>query len=130
MPIQKNSFPTDVEDYAGGQYEAFFLAGSTSAQVQIPIIDDRKFEGRDENFTAQLSIMSGTEHVIAGSDDVATIKILDHEQEKFVNFSPTQYTVSEDGNFTILNLTASAPASQAYQVYIQTNEDSANGENA
>ena len=125
----KNDYLTDGEDYAGGQYEALFIAHSTTSQVQIPIYDDREFEG-DESFTAQLSILPGTEGVIAGSDDEATINIADNEQETFVNFSPTQYTVSEDGNFAILNVTASAPASHAYEVHIQTNEGSAKGENA
>ena len=96
--------------------------------MQIPINADRMFEG-DESFTAQLSIPSGTEGVIAGSDDEATINIADNEQETFVNFSPKQYTVSEDGNFTILQLKASAPASHPYLVYIQTNEGVAKGEN-
>ena len=97
--------------------------------MQIPIINDRNFEGRDESFTAQLIIPSGRKGVIAGSDDEATINITDHELETFVDFCPTRYTVSEGGNFIILNICASAPASHAYTVHIETKEGSAKSEN-
>ena len=103
-----------------------FEAGTTTAQVRIPINDDRKFEG-DENFSAQISIPDGTEGVVRGSDYMATIDITDHEVQTIVNFSPTSYTVREDGNYATLTLTASAPASHDYTVYVQTSDGTAEG---
>ena len=103
-----------------------FEAGTTTAQVRIPINDDRKFEG-DENFSAQISIPDGTKGVVRGSDYMATIGITDHEVQTIVNFSPTSYTVSEDGDYATLILTASAPASHDYTVYVQTSDGTAEG---
>ena len=117
---------TGGEDFDGGRYEAFFEAGSTTAQVTIPINDDRKFEG-DENFSAQISIPDGTEGVVRGSDYMATIGITDNEVQTIVNFSPTSYTVREDGDYATLTLTASAPASHEYTVYVQTSDGTAEG---
>ena len=123
--MNTNTF-TGGEDFDGGRYEAFFEAGSTTAQVTIPINDDRKFEG-DENFSAQLSIPDGTVGVVRGSNYMATVDITDNEVQTTVNFSPTSYSVSEDGDYATLTLTASAPASHDYTVYVQTSDGTAEG---
>ena len=71
----------ESSDYQGGPYSVTFPPGSTSATVNITIIDDNVYEKPDpENFTATISTLNtGVASISAGADDTATISIFDDE---------------------------------------------------
>ena len=123
----------DGSDYTGGQYEARFLAGETTATVSIPLVDDEEFGEGIENFFATLSIPITAElfGVQEGTDIKATVNIEDDDVEPQddieVNFAPTTYNVEETSGFATLNLAASAPADFNYTVLVNTADGSAVG---
>ena len=119
-------------DYDGGEYEAVFAAGETTATVTIPITDDEEFGEGIENFFGTLSIseMVQSYGIRAGEDNQATVNIEDNDMEPDaeVNFSPTQYRVDEGDGLVTLTLTANRAKDSDYTVYVNTNDGTAVGE--
>ena len=69
-------------DYQPGPYSVMFLAGSTTAAVNITIIDDDdEYEGSDpEAFTATISTANtGVPSISPGDNNTATISINENE---------------------------------------------------
>lgn len=73
-------------DYGAGPYSVTFIAGSTTATVPIPIVDDDSYEGKidPEELTATISTANtGVPSISAGDEDTATVFIVDNEGELF-----------------------------------------------
>ena len=103
-----------------------FPAGSTTATVDIPIVNDNVVEGT-EDFTATISTANtGFPSISAGDDDTATISIVDNDDLE-VNFNPTQYSVNEGDGSVTLTLVANATASFDYTVEVLTQDGTATG---
>ena len=120
--------PTATDDYTGGRYEAIFPAGSTTATVVVPIVDDVCFDGpEDEVFFGDLEVPSAAtdKGVSAGSDTVATINLRDNEPAPEVNFDPTMYEVLESAGYLTSTIVASGPACEDYDVTVATRDGSA-----
>ena len=119
-------------DYEGGEYDAVFAAGETTATVTIPIIDDEEFGEGTENFFGTLSIseLAQSYGIRAGDDNQGTVNIEDDDMEPDVevNFSPTQYRVDEGDGLVTLTLTANSATDTNYTVYVNTNYGTAVGE--
>ena len=103
-------------------------AGQTQVSQQVPILQDDEAEGT-EQFQAQLTIpsASATLGVTVGGDDTAVITILDDDGVQ-VEFSPTQYTVSEGDGVVTLTLTADSVADCNYTVEVRTRDGTATGQ--
>ena len=108
---------------------ATFAAGASSATIQVPIVDDNQIEG-NEDFRASLSVPAGIEGITVsvGDKDMATVTIVDDEEEIFVQFDPVNYEVLEDSGAFNLSLVASAPLSQGYMVVINMIDGNATGQ--
>ena len=71
-------------DYFSGPYNVTFLAGSTTATVDIFIVEDDIYEANigAENFTATISEVSAEGcSVSAGPNRTTTVSITDNEGE-------------------------------------------------
>ena len=103
-------------------------AGQTNVSQQVPIVQDDKAEG-GEQFQAQLTIPSASADlgISVGDDDTAVITILD-DDGVLVEFSPTQYTVSEGDGVVTLTLTADSVADCNYTVEVRTRDGTAIGQ--
>ena len=69
-------------DYLSGSYTATFLAGSTSATVDIILLEDDIYEANigAEMFSAKISAISAVGcSVSAGINRMATVSITDNE---------------------------------------------------
>ena len=98
----------DGSDYTGGSFEVEFPAGSTTASLSVPILDDILLEG-NEWFGGLLSV-SDVDGVMAGPDNMANVTITDNEGDIIVEFEKSAYSFNEDVGDGILTLVASAPA--------------------
>ena len=117
----------------GGEYSGLFLAGERKANVCIPILNDDVAEEIEE-FVANIMVPEEAESCgfRQGEQVNATVCIEDNdvvivEQEKIVNFSPTEYYVSEDGTSAVLMLMLNAPAEENCTVNVMTSEGTAEG---
>ena len=123
----------DGSDYTGGQYEAMFLAGETTATVSIPLVDDEEFGEGIEMFFAELSIPEAAQisGVKEGTNITAKVNIEDddvgRQEDIEVNFDPTSYNVMEADGFATLILMASAPIDENCTVLVNTSDGSAIG---
>jgi hypothetical protein len=121
----------DGSDYTGGQYEAMFLAGETTATVSIPLVDDEEFGEGIEMFFAELSIPEAAQisGVKEGTNITAKVNIEDddvgRQEDIEVNFDPTSYNVMEADGFATLILMASAPIDENCTVLVNTSDGSA-----
>ena len=98
------------------------------ATVVVPIEDDGCYDGPDnEIFFVGLQVPSAAmeKGVAAGSDRVATIKIVDNEPAPVVNFDPTMYEVLESAGYLTSMLVSSGPACEDYDVTVATRDGSA-----
>ena len=69
-------------DYLSGPYTATFLSGSTSATVDIILVEDDIYEANigTETFTASISAISAVGcSISAGPNRTATVSITDNE---------------------------------------------------
>ena len=115
------------DDYTGGRYTATFVAGSTTAEVTIPI-DDECFDGLGtETFFGDLVISADAmaKEVRAGSGTVVTVDVMDNEPAPEVNFDPTMYEVLENAGYLTSTIVASGPACEDYDVTVATRDGSA-----
>ena len=116
------------DDYTGGRYTATFTAGSTSAQVNISIVDDGCFDGLGaETFFGDLVISADAmaKGVRAGPGTLATVNVEDNEPAPVVNFDPTTYEVLESAGILTSMIVSSAPACEDYDVTVATRDGSA-----
>ena len=104
-------------DFSGSHFNATFTANNTTAEVDIPIVDDLNFEEGTESFSVQLSLQSHEIlsdlmrwEVRLGSIPQATIYIL---EEIVVNFQTEDMEVDEGGNLT-LNVESSRAIDQDF----------------
>ena len=120
---------TASEDYNSTQLVVTFAEGASSATIQVPIVDDNQFEG-NEDFRASLSVPAGIEGITVsvGDKDMATVTIVDDEEEISVQFDPVNYEVLENSGTVNISLVASAPLSQGYMVVINTVDGNATGQ--
>ena len=97
------------------------------ATVVVPIVDDGCYDGPDnEIFFGDLEVPSvAVKKVSAGSDRVATIKIIDSESAPVVNFDPTTYKVLESAGYLTSTLVSSGPSCEDYDVTVATRDGSA-----
>ena len=98
----------DGSDYTGGSFEIDFPAGSTTASLTVPILDDILLEGIE--WFGGLLTVSDVDGVMAGPDNMANVTITDNEGDIFVEFEKSAYSFNEDVGDGILTLVASAPA--------------------
>ena len=100
-------------DYTGGSFQVVFTAGSTTASLAVPILNDELFEG-PEWFGGFLTIEPGSSAelggVTAGPDLTANVTITDDEGAIFVQFDSTTYSFNEDVGQGKLTLVADQPA--------------------
>ena len=122
-----NCFNVDGSDYTGGLYNVTFAQGSSEAELYIPIVNDGILEP-EESFTATLSVPEEAAQlgVKPGNDSEATVTITD-DDSKIVNFSPTEYSVTEDGSSAVLMLMLNAPAGEDCTVQVETSDGTAEG---
>ncbi len=80
ISVMVSSHPAP-SDYPPGPYSVTFPAGSTTAAVNITVIDDDEYEGSDsETFTATISSANiGVSSISPGDDYTATISINENE---------------------------------------------------
>ena len=80
ISVMTSSYPAS-SDYQPGPFNVTFPAGSTTAAVNITIIDDAVYEGpAPETFTATISTANtGVSSISPGVDDTATISINENE---------------------------------------------------
>ena len=76
ISVMASSHPAP-SDYQSGPYSVTIPTGSTTAAVNITIINDDEYEGYDpEAFTATISTANtGVSSIFPGDDDTATVSI-------------------------------------------------------
>ena len=106
-----------------------FAPGKTTANVSIPIIDDKVFGEGTENFVAFINATESPPGigVQIGKDKEATVNIREND-EIFIDFDPVTYNVNEGDGFAILTVKASANSSKPYTVMVDTENGEAVGE--
>ena len=77
MMLFVNIYFTDLSDFASVTMTVTFLPGESTASVSVSIVDDSNIEDT-EMFTATLT---GVSNVVIGSDDTATVPILDDDRK-------------------------------------------------
>ena len=73
--------PVAPEDYVDGSYNIAFIPESTTAELQVPIVDDTVCEDEEEVFLGNLIIATAlvAVGVMAGPQNTATIFIQDDD---------------------------------------------------
>ena len=105
-----------------------FQPGDTSAELRIPILDDSLGVEGTEDFFAALSIPSSSVYlgVSAGSVDSATVSILDDDNVT-VQFSMSEYEVSEDAGEVTLYISSVIPGAVNYTLLVYLSSGTAEG---
>ena len=121
------SLTTAGSDYTGGTYTATFLAGQTTATVEVPILDDDELEP-DETFNGSIAIPRtfSSRGVNPGPQDSATVTIEDNDGV-VVELDPTSYDVNESDGSVTITLRSSSPAAFPYTVVVITSDGTAKG---
>ncbi|MCL4266213.1 MAG: DUF11 domain-containing protein [Anaerolineae bacterium] len=109
------------EDYTTVSGILTFTAGTTEAQILVPILDDQLVEP-DEMFSLELS---DPVYAILGGMTNATITILDDDTYPEINLSATDYTVLEDGGQAVLTVTLNHPYLEPVSVVYETADGTA-----
>lgn len=81
-------------DYDNAAQVVNFAVGETSKIVTIPINDDSLVEG---NETVNLTLNNPTGNATIGTQNTATLTIVDNDTAGTIQFSNPQYVVKEDG---------------------------------
>ena len=123
-----NTFQTPEGDYESDSYTVVFQPGDISAELRIPILDDSLGVEGTEDFFANLSIPASTVYlgVSAGSVDSVTVSILDDENVT-VEFSMTEYEVSESAGQVILYISSDTPGAVNYTLLVYLSSGTAEG---
>ena len=116
-------------DYESDSYTVVFQPGETSAELRIPILDDMLGVEGTEDFFATLSIPASSVYldVSAGSVDSATVIILDDDNVT-VEFSMTEYEVSESVGEVTLYISSDTPGAVNYTLLVYLSNGTATGE--
>ena len=106
-----------------------FQPGETSAELRIPILDDTLGVEGTEDFFATLSIPASSMNlsVSAGSVDSVTVSILDDDNVT-VEFSVTEYEVSESASEVTLYISSDTPGAVNYTLLVYLSDGTATGE--
>ena len=106
-----------------------FQPGEISAELRIPILDDSVGVEGTENFFANLSIPASSVYLgaSAGSVDSATVSILDDDNVT-VEFSMTEYEVSESAGHVTLYISNDTPGAVNYTLLVYLSNGTATGE--
>ena len=134
-------------DYDSTPIDATFTAGSTSAMVNVPLINDDTVES-PETFDLIFNIPSSLQgQVVAGTNATATGIITDDDSKKLftryskftslclllatmVGFSPSSFLIDEDGGPVKPTLVLSNPLSYNIFVEVFNTDGSARGKYA
>ena len=106
-----------------------FQPGETSAELRISILDDSLGVEGTEDFFAILSIPASSVYlgVSAGSVDSVTVSILDDDNVT-VEFSVTEYEVSESAGEVTLYISSDTPGAVNYTLLLYLSNVTATGE--
>ena len=106
-----------------------FQPGETSAELRIPILDDSVGVEGTEDFFANLNIPASSMHlgVPAGSVDSVIVSILDDDYVT-VEFSVTEYDVSESAGRVTLYILSDTPGAVNYTLLVYLSNGTATGE--
>ena len=74
-----SSYSAAGEDYTETSESVIFQISDSSREVMVPILPDSIHEERMEQFSASLSVPTGGEGVILGTNNVATVQITDDD---------------------------------------------------
>ena len=116
-------------DYESDSYTVVFQPGETSAELRIPILDDSVGVEETEDFFANLSIPASSVYlgVSAGSVDSVTVSILD-DDNVMVEFSMTEYEVSESAGEVTLYISSDTPGAVNYTLLVYLSNGTATTE--
>ena len=116
-------------DYESDNYTVVFQPGDTSAELRIPILDDSLGVEGTEDFFAALTIPASSVYlgVSAGSVASATVSILDDDNVT-VQFSMSEYEVSEDAGEVTLYISSGIPGAVNYTLLVYLSSGTAEGE--
>jgi len=89
-----NGTATGGVDFTNTTQNIIFAANETTKTVVVPITDDSLFEG-NENLT--LTLNNPTANTSIGTQNTATLEILDNDSPPTVAFSQANYQVNENG---------------------------------
>ena len=122
-------FSSAPGDYTAGGYTAQFNPSSQQSSVSVPIIDDTPLQEGPENFTATVSISQALQdaNVRVGTNDMATVNIVDVAVSVTVEFDPDSYTVDEAEGLVSVMLVSSMALDQAYVVQVMTSDGNTTG---
>ena len=117
------------DDYESDSYTVVFQPGETSAELRIPILDDSVGVEGTEDFFANFNIPASSMHlgVSAGSVDSVTVSILDDDYVT-VEFSVTEYDVSESAGRVTLYILSDTPGAVNYTLLVYLSNGTATGE--
>ena len=117
------------DDYESDSYTVVFQPGETSAELRIPILNDSVGVEGTEDFFANLNIPASSMHlgVSAGSVDSVTVSILDDDYVT-VEFSVTEYDVSESAGRVTLYILSDTPGAVNYTLLVYLSNGTATGE--
>ncbi len=115
-----NGTATAGQDYTGVTNTLVFAAGQLTNSFAILIQDDLLIEG-DE--TVNLSLTNVTPNVDVSGQSTAVLTILDNE--RFVQFSATNYVIREDSNTVAITLTRTGGLSGVITVLLTTSNGTA-----
>ena len=116
-------------DYEVDSYTGVFQPGEISAEPRIPILDDSVGVEGTEEFFANLSIPASSVYlgVSAGSVDSVTVSILDDDHVT-VEFSMTEYEVSESAGEVTLYISSDTPGAVDYTLLVYLSNGTATTE--
>ena len=106
-----------------------FQPGETSAELRMPILDKSLGVEGTEDFFVNLSIPASSVYlgVSAGSVDSVTVSILDDDNVT-VEFSMTEYEVSESAGEVTLYISSDTPGAVNYTLLVYLSNGTATGE--
>jgi hypothetical protein len=92
-----NGTATAPSDYNNAAISVNFANGDTAAKtITIPIVDDTLVEG-NETVNLSLTNPTGTSRVTLGTQNTATLNIVDNDFPGTLQFSAPTFSVNEDG---------------------------------
>ncbi|QYR21031.1 hypothetical protein KZ483_25425 [Paenibacillus sp. sptzw28] len=93
---------TEGEDFLGGySLSITFANGETSKTIQVPLIDDRMFEG-DEKI--QIYLSSASNGATIGDKSLGVLTIVDNEPQPILTLESGTYSITENGSKLSINV--------------------------
>ena len=115
------------DDYESDSYTVVFQPGETSAELRIPILDDSVGVEGTEDFFANFNIPASSMHLGVSAVDSVTVSILDDDYVT-VEFSMTEYDVSESAGRVTLYISSDTPGAVNYTLLVYLSNGTATGE--